>query len=584
MQALLRKHKPNSIEDLTADNALYRPGPMDAKVDDPDNPNFGKTMMEVYVDRASGLVPVEYDHPLLEQVQRDTYGVFVYQEQVMNASVVLANYTLPEADELRKVVGKKLMDKMPIQHEKFVKGCLNNPLFIEGCEEMGKDAKEVAEMIWKQIETFGRYGFNKSHSTSYADLAYRAMWLKVHYPAHFMSAVLTSWMGAKIEDLVPYLNECRRMGIKILPPDVNHSSAVFEVSRDGKGIHFGLTGIKGVGEKAVENILEIKKHHAINSLVDFISLTNSSVNKTVVSSLIKCGAFDFLGFNRRTLLQMAEDLIEINSKIRTKIANNAKRKNPISDISSFYDPLYSYTPPVDLEEFSTAELCQMERELTGFYMAHHPLDGFVEYIKAKATHTSIDINKGILANAHDLEIDEQFGQLYERDLNPSEPIYVPIPKGQTVITGGVIKQLNPITIQSGRNKGKQMATFIIEDAYQGDIRCTAFADVFTKYRNTIRDGNVIFIKGHIDYYRDTAQINVVEAKEISADIAKKYRISDVEKQLAEIEEQINNAEEILEILGTDDYNMIGAVCDELFSLYEQRDALKKLANKEAFIA
>lgn len=581
MQALLKKHKPKTIEDLTADNALYRPGPMDAKVEDEENPNFGKTMMEVYVDRASGEVPVEFDHPLLQRVQGDTYGVFVYQEQIMNGSVVLADYTLPESDELRKVVGKKLMDKMPQQHKKFVDGCESNPLFINGCSEIGKQVLETAEMIWKQIETFGRYGFNKSHSTSYADLAYRAMWLKVHHPAHFMAAVLTSWMGAKIEDLVPYLNECRRMNIKILPPDVNQSGAVFVVSRDGKGIHFGLTGIKGVGEKAVQNILEIKATHAINSLSDFMSLTGSSVNKTVVSSLIKAGAFDFLGFNRRTLLQMSEELLAINSKIKTKITNNAKRKNPVSDISAFYEPLYDFQPTI-LGEFTSRELADMERELTGFYMAHHPLDGFVAYIRAKATHTSLDINRGVLSNAYDLEIDEYFAPLSEQVIDNTEPIYVQLPKGQTIITGGVVKQLNLITLQNGRNKGKQMATFIIEDAYQGDIRCTAFAEVYGRSKMTIKDGNVILMKGNIDYFRENAQINVTEVKEINTDTASKYEIKhDYEKEIRDVLEMIILAEETIELIGVEDMDMISAVCEELIVLYDKRDELTKLANKES---
>lgn len=582
IRALLKGHKPKNIDDLAADNALYRPGPLDMKIEDPDSIYYNKNMVEIYVARASGDAPVEYDHPLLEQVQKDTYGIFVFQEQVMKASVVLAGFTKAGSDELRKVVGKKLMDKMPIQKEKFVTGCINNPEFTSQCD----NPKELAEHIWKQIETFGRYGFNAAHSYSYAILAYISMWLKVHYPTHFMAAVLTSWMGAKIEQMVPYLNECRRMGIKVLPPDVNQSSSMFEVSKDGKGIHFGLVGIKGVGEKAVQNILEIKSKHAIRSLTDFISLTNSSVNKTVVISLIKAGGFDFLGMNRRSLVKAAEELIEINSKIKTKITNNAKRKKPVADISSFYEPLWIYQLEI-VDDYAKYELCEMEKELTGFYMAHHPLDGFVDYIKSKTTHTSTDINKGVLVYP---EIDDAYLiSLYETGEAESvieaamdEPVYKPLPKGQTVITGGVIKQLNPITIQSGRNKGKQMATFILEDAYQGDIKCTAFAEVYTKFRNTIRDGNVVFIKGNIDYYRENAQINVAEAKEIHSDTVRKFEVQDAARKLKEIDEQIKTAESIIEILGMDDYNMISSVCEELIVLYNQKDELTKLVKEEAY--
>jgi DNA polymerase-3 subunit alpha len=573
MQALLRNHKPKSIDDLAADNALYRPGCLDAKVEDPDSPFFGKTMVDVYVARASGRAEVEYDHPLLEQAQRDTYGVFVFQEQVMKASVMLAGYTKAESDELRKVIGKKLMDKMPIQKEKFITGCLRNPLFVNGCAD--EDAKTVAENIWRQIETFGRYAFNAAHSYSYAILAYISMWLKVHYPSYFMAAVLTSWMGAKIEEFVPYLNECRRMKIKVLPPDINHSDAVFTVSQDEKGIHFGLTGIKGVGEKAVENILEIKKNHAINSLVDFMALTGTAVNKTVISSLIKCGAFDFLGINRKTLHQMGEDLLEINKKIREKIKNNAKRKKPVADVSVFYEPLWNYQAP-RFEEFSNAELCEMERELTGFYLAHHPLNGYIDYIRTKTTHTSSDINIGIPTK---ISMAEHPNPDDEEIEPPTEEEYVPLPKGQTVIIGGVVKQLDLLTIQNGRSKGKQMAKFVIEDTYQGDIHCTAFPDVYTKFKNTVRLGNVIFIRGSIDYYRDIPQVSVGEAKEISLDVAKRYE-RNYDKELQEVLEMIKLAEEILEAVGTDDLDLISSVCEELIVLYDKKEELYKLANKE----
>lgn len=581
MQALLKKNKPNSIEDLTALNALYRPGPLDMKVTDENSPHYGKTMVDIYSERASGQAEVEYDHPLLQQVLNTTFGVFVYQEQVMNGSVVLAGFTLPEADELRKIVGKKLMDKMPAQHDKFIQGCLNNPEFVAGSG--GQKAEDVAEHIWKQIETFARYGFNKAHACAYADLAYRSMYLKVHYPVFFMSSVLTSWMGGKVEEMVPYLNECRRMGIKVLAPDVNQSSNKFEVSADTMGVHFGLTGIKGVGEKAVANILEVKSRHAINSIVDFMTLTGSSVNKTVVSSLIKCGAFDFLGLNRKTLLQTAEDLLAINAKIKQRIAANKKRKAPVADISVFYEPLHAYEPP-NLPEFSLKELCEMERELGGFYMAHHPLDGYIDYIRSKTTHTAHEINEGVLVNAYELKIDDEFGSLYEQPLEELEPVYQMLPAGKTVITGGVVKQLRVIPIQSGRNRGKKMATFILEDAFQGDIKCTIFCEGYANHVNTIRDGNVIFIKGNIDYYRDNAQVNVMEAKEVSADIANRYvppaPKRDVAQELREVQHMIQLAEETLEIVGGHDVDMVSAVCEELIGLYDMRDELYKLQKEE----
>lgn len=595
MQALLKKHKPKNIEDLTADNALYRPGPMDARVDDEQSPHFGKTMMEVYVERASGISEVSYDHPLLEQVQSDTYGVFVYQEQIMSGAVTLAGYSMSEADSLRKVVGKKMMDKIPAEREKFIAGCMNNSRFLSGCTEIGKEPLSVADTIFNQIATFGRYGFNKSHSTAYSDLAYRAMWLKVHYGVHFMASVLTSWLGKKVELMIPYLNECRRMGIAILPPDINQSSNKFEVSKDSKGIHFGLTGIKGVGAKAVESILELKQKHVINSLVDFITMTGSSVNRTVTASLIRCGAFDFLGYNRRTLLKMAEELIEINSKVKQKITANKKRKNPVSDISSFYEILFAYEPEI-VGEFETKELCEMEKELTGFYMKHHPLDGLVEYIRSKATNTSIEINKGIKQEIiAPVELDDEDNPvplILDEEEIEEEDLYHPIPKGRMVITGGVIKELHEISIKSGRNKGDKMVSFVIEDAYQGDIKCTAFANEYKKYKNTIRDGNVIFIRGTIDYYRDEAQVNLKEASEINREAAKKYSNFSYQeatrRMIVDIDEQIAMIEETFGLLLDDSWEAsdlisLDTFTQELIVLYDRKELLLQEL-REAIVA
>lgn len=593
MQALLKANEPSGIEDLTALNALYRPGPLDMKVEDQTNPHFGKTMVDLYTERASGKSPVEYDHPLLEEVLNKTYGIIVYQEQVMNTSVRLAGFTLPESDELRKIVGKKLLDLMPAQHDKFVNGCLSNPKFTEGCGE--KNPKELAEFIWNQIETFARYGFNKAHACAYADLAYRSMWLKVHYPVHFMSSVLTSWMGKKIQTMVPYLNECRRMGIKVLPPDINQSSSRFEVSKDGKGIHFGLTGIKGVGAKAVENILEIKANHEIRTMVDFITMTSGAVNKTVIIALVKCGAFDFLGLNRKTLQKMTEDLIALNAKVKAKIAGNKKLKTPRTDIGQFYNVLYDYVPEHQ-EEYTAAELCEMERELTGFYMKHHPLDDMVNWIRSKTTNSSDEINRGIriekqLPSNAILDEDDSFANEAELalrydDEDDDDDMYQPLPIGQTIITGGVIKSLKEIVIKNGKSKGKTMVSFILEDAYQGDIKCTAFAETYLKYRLSIREGNIVFIQGKLDYYMGNAQVNVNGISQMNRDLANVFNnnkeAEDILAELAEIQECIELIEEAVALLG-DDYDMISGMCEELLELYERKDRLE-IKQKEVAVA
>jgi DNA polymerase-3 subunit alpha len=574
MQALLKKQKPTSIEDLSAVNSLYRPGPLDMKIEDENDPNYGKTMVDIYMARASGEQEVVFDHPLLEEIQKPTYGIFVYQEQLMFGSVALANFTLPQSDELRKVVGKKLLDLMPAQKERFVNGCMENPKFLEGCKQINEsNPRQLAEFIWSQIETFGRYGFNKSHSTAYAILAYQSMWLKTYYPEFFMASVLTSYIGEKIEKIIPYLNEARRLGLKLLAPDVNRSTLKFEVSTDRKGIHFSLNGIKGVGTKAVENILQVRKNHGFKTLSDFIMLTGTAVNKTVTTALAEAGAFDFLGHNRRTMVKIVEDLIAISSKVKTKITNNKKRKNPVQDISTFYQPFYDYEPEM-LEEFTHEELCNMEKTLTGFYMTHHPLEGLIEYIQSKTTHSAEVINNGYPIDTMHTDYDLEGNIVGEYAIESEEQAYEPLPQGQFVITGGVIKQVKEITIKRGRNQGKKMASIVIEDAYQGDIKCTVFNQQYEKLQHVVQEGKVVFIKGNVDYFNETAQVNVVEISMVSRESAKSLARNELIDSLRELQLTISEIEETIDLLG-DDADLIVDTTDELVSLYDRYDTLSK---------
>jgi DNA polymerase-3 subunit alpha len=558
MRGLLKRQQPTKLLDLSAVNALYRPGPLEAI-----DPEHNMSMANVYVERAGGRMEVKYAHPLLEEVQKDSYGVFVYQETVMRSAVVLAGYSLSESDDLRKAIGKKIKEKIDAHRGKFVKGCENNPEFVEGCGD--RNPTEVATEIYDQIETFARYGFNKSHSLAYAILAYQSMWLKTYYPEFFMASVLTSYIGKKIEEMIPYLNEARRLDIKLLAPDVNRSSLKFEVSADRKGIHFGLNGIKGVGQKAVENILEVRMKQGFQTISDFIMMTGSAVNKTVVLALAEAGAFDFLGYNRRTIVKVAEDLIAISANVKKKIAGNKKRKNPVQDISSFYQPFYDYEI-MALEEFPNEELCRMEKELTGFYMTHHPLEGLIDYIQSKTTHSADIINNGI-----PLHFLSDFGE-EAYDEEDTEIEYEKLPQGQFVITGGVIKQVKEITIKRGRNEGKKMASIVIEDAYQGDVRCTVFNQQYEKLINIVKEGKVVFIKGNIDYFNENAQVNVVELTEVNRSSAKTLARNEMMEQLLEIRTTIKQIEETIDLLG-DDANLIADITDELISLYDKQDKI-----------
>lgn len=568
MASLLKKQQPTNLNDLSAINALYRPGPLEA-LDEEHN----MSMANVYVERAGGRMEVKYMHPLLETVQKDTYGVFVYQETVMQSSVALANYTLSESDDLRKAIGKKIAEMIAQHRVKFVEGCMSNENFYEHLGSM-EEAKELAEKIYGQIETFARYGFNKSHSMAYSILAYQAMWLKVYYPEFFMASVLTSYIGKKIEEMIPYLNESRRLGLDILAPDVNQSTRKFEVSKDRKGIHFGLTGIKGVGDKAVASIIAVREQHPFRQLSDFIMMTPSNVNKTVTTALAKAGAFDFLGYNRRTMVKVVEDLILISSDIKKKITANKKRKNPLKDISHFYNPFYDYEVEI-LEEYTHEELCKMERDLTGFYMAHHPLEGLLNYIQSKTTHTASVINNGYaVATSMDFDIEDDDIVVPQQDDEEVEMEYEKLPVGQTVITGGVIKSVKEIVVKKGRNAGKTMASFILEDAYQGDVKCTAFVETYNRNLGLIQEGKVVFIRGNIDYFNDSTQVNIKDIHEVDKNQAKGIARNELLTELASVKGDIKAIEETMELLA-DDLDLIIDVTDELIPLYDKLSKLQQ---------
>lgn len=432
MKELLRKFKPKSLNDLIALNALYRPGPLKSG------------MVTDFIRRKNFPEEIKYKIPELKEILEETYGVIVYQEQVMRIANKLAGFTLGEADALRKAMGKKIPEIMQQQKEKFVEGAVKNGL-----------KRNIAEELFKEMENFASYAFNKSHSAAYAYLAYIGAYLKAHYPVHFMASLLTNEAerGATSE-IVKYINECKNMNIEVLPPDINESDYNFTIVKNG--IRFGLSAIKNVGEAAIKSILEVKKKLGrISTIDEFVrEIDSRAVNKKVLESLIKAGALDSLGWKRSQLFHSIDGIIESIHKFNKR---------------NHYPSLFSEGPDLseikrkvkDLKEWDNLQLLQYEKEALGFYITSHPLSKYTENLEK----LNIPSIKTIL----------------------EEPF-----EGNDITLAGVVVSLK----QKKNSKGERMAIFNLEDL-TGNIEVVAFSDSFKAFGHLLQEGSVILIKGFL---------------------------------------------------------------------------------------
>jgi len=351
MRDALKALRPTRIEDIIAMVSLYRPGPMELIPD--------------FVNRKHGRAPITYEHPLMEKYLQETYGIMVYQEQVMGLAAELAGFTLGEADTLRKAMGKKDRELMAAQRAKFLVGCRANDI----------DGKK-AERVWDLIEKFAGYGFNKSHGACYGLVAYQTAYLKANYPVEFMAALLTSEME-KTDKIVQYMEECRSMGLRVVPPAVGVSGARFTVL--GETIHFGLAAIKNVGAIAIDSIVKARETGAFASLADFCGRVDLRlVNRRVVESLIKAGAFDWLGETRAGLLSGLDQAMEAGQ--RSQRDRDEGQASLFESLSSPRADGSAPAPRVDshVPEWPREELLGYEKEVLGFYLSGHPLDEFRE--------------------------------------------------------------------------------------------------------------------------------------------------------------------------------------------------------------
>jgi len=363
MRDILRRYQPSRLEDLTALNALYRPGPIQGG------------MVDDFIERKWGRRAVQYDLPELKELLEETYGVIVYQEQVMQISNCVAGYSLGEADLLRRAMGKKNAEEMAGQRERFV----------QGAAEKGLPPKKV-EKIFDLMEQFAGYGFNKSHSAAYAYLAFVTAYLKAHYPVDFMAALLTSETGNTLK-VVKYINECREMGITILPPDVNHSEWSF--TPDGQAIRFGLGAVKNLGQAAVEAIgkarAEVGRFTSVHQFCEKVDL--GAINRRMIESLIKAGAMETLEGTRSQKFAAVEGAMEAGQR--------AWRDRESGQAGLFGEMLESAEPHAmplpNVPDWTDKEKLAGEKELLGFWVTGHPLDRYAEKVAELATHDSSNL-------------------------------------------------------------------------------------------------------------------------------------------------------------------------------------------------
>ena len=437
MRDYLRRLKPTNFTDITVMNALYRPGPLDSG------------MIDVYIERKQGTAKVEYLHPILEDILGSTYGVIVFQEQVLKIANNLAGYSLGRADLLRKAMGKKDVALMAQQQEEFLKGADDK-----------KIDRKISEEVFHQIETFARYGFNKAHSTCYAFIAYQTAWLKRYYPCEFMAALMTSEINDS-DRVYILLDECRRMKLQVLPPDVNESGIDFKAV-EGK-IRFGLKAVKNVGESPARAIvLERQTQGAFEELSDLVSRTPArSLNRRTLESLICAGACDSLNGTRARMHAAVEATIEFGQKI-------AGQMSTTDLFAASGQALERVAPPLPVvPDWSTSEKLANEKLMLGFYISGHPLD---KYRSTLNSFTTQSIGKlGLVTD------------------------------GREVTVGGIIASVKQMTDK----KGNSMAFATLED-YSGKVELILFSSCYEKCKEAIEVDTMVLVTGRVSTREEEA--------------------------------------------------------------------------------
>ena len=483
MKDLLRSFKPQELRDLIALNALHRPGPL------------ASGMTDEFIKRKHSPEKIKYEVPELEPILKETRGIIIYQEQVMRIAHELAGFSMAEADILRKAMGKKIPEIMKAQRERFVQGAKKRGI-----------TPAKANKIFDQIENFAGYGFNKSHSAAYAYLAYQIAYLKTHYPVYFFAALLTSEAerGATSQ-IVKYLNECRAKGIKVLPPDINESEYYFNVKKGS--IRFGLAAIKNVGEAAIKAILKARSRIGkFNSIYDFFKEVDlRAVNKKVIESLIKAGAFDSLGWKRSQLFHALDYFIDYANQ--WKKIRSSKQKALFQD-----ERMIQINIPEDIKkmsEWDEPSRLSYEKEALGFYITGHPLTRYEEELR-------------------------KLGSLAISDLEEEK-------HGENVCMAGIISSIS----SRKTSTGERMATFVFEDL-TGQIEVVVFPESYKTYFDYLRPDSIIWLKGRLEIDGENKKIYLSQMMPIDQALIKLAKKLVIRLFLPGLEEKLFiNLKEIL---------------------------------------
>ena len=462
MRDLLKKLKPARFEDLIALLALYRPGPI------------GSGMVDDFIKRKHGHSKARYDHPLLEGILKDTHGIILYQEQVMQIVNKLAGFSLSHADLLRRAISKKNPEVIQQQRKAFVEGCLKNNV-----------NKQIADKVFNLIEYFSNYGFNKSHSAAYALISYRTAYLKAHFPVEFMAALLTSERD-NTDKVALYIEEAKRMGIKVLPPDINESFANFtvvdpvrnidskgagKISNQAKGgIRFGLAAVKNVGQGAIESVVNVRKERGqfkdLYDLCEHVDLR--LVNRKVTESLIKCGAMDSFKLHRSQLTAMLDHALEVAGVLQKDRINGQFSLFDEFEADDKFKNCFQQVP--DIKEWPESQLLAFEKALLGFYISSHPLAKYEKSLRLYASATT-----------------QTLGQLHD---------------GDNVSVGGIIAKAR---FTFTKKTGDKMAIIRLEDL-KGTVEVLVFPRTFKNAEKNVTEDAIVFVKGRVNLREDTPKI------------------------------------------------------------------------------